>query len=235
MEHLRQAETLADPLVKESPAVPKYRVLAADVCRLMARNLLAQGDPARAETYALKAIDDLKSLASLYPELPSYLGMSLGRAYTQLEKVLAQRKQIDKARAAAELAVNYLRDALKASRESPTYRRHLWDAYFDYGKLRIPPHPREVEAVATGAEELPRLWPDNADSYTQAAWVLIQCAEAAPDRQAELLERATRVLATGVNQGKLDRRGLQQRHFERLRDREDFRRLLPPAKPPKAG
>src|SRR5262249_51916055 len=118
---------------------------------------------------------------------------------------------------------------------STTYRRDLWYAYFDYLLLRIPPHLREVEAVARDAEELPRLWPDNADSYTQAAWVLIQCAKAAPDRKDELHGRATRVLAPGVDQGKLDRRRLEQRHFDVLRDRADFRRLLPPAKPPKAG
>jgi hypothetical protein len=161
--------------------------------------------------------------------------MSLGRAYREWNRVLARRKQFDKARAAAELAVNYLRDALKASPESPTYRRHLWDALFDYGQLRIPPQLRQVEAVATDAEELPGLWPDNANSYTQAAWVLIQCAKAAPDRKDELHKRATSVLATGVNQGKLARSSLEQPHFDVIRDRKDFPRPLPPAKPPKAG
>ena len=84
-------------------------------------------------------------------------------------------------------------------------------------------------------EELPRLWPDNPDSYAQAAWFLIQCAEVSPDRRVDYYDRAVHILAQGVNRETLDRKALDQPALQPLRQREDFRRLRNPPKSPVAG
>ena len=223
VEDLRQARDLSDQLVAEFPTVPKHRVQSAEIDRLLAANLLGPGDAARAEQYARRSIEQLTKLAGQDPEMPSYLVASLGRAEWQLAKVLMRTNQVDAALAAAEMASGHHREALKSSPESPRYRQNLWDDEFALSIIRL--KHGDVAGAAADAEELPGLCPDNPDSYVQAAFLLVQCTEGSPEQKVHLYERAMKVLGEGVNQGTLDRRGLDHPGLGPLHEREDFRRL----------
>ena len=226
---LRRARDLSDPLVAEFPTVPKYRVQSAEIDRLLAANLLAPGDAVRAEEYARNAIEQLTKLAGQYPETPSYLVASLGRAEWQLAKVLMRTNRIDAALAAAEMALGHHREALKSSPESPRYRQNLWEDELVLSIIRLT--HRDVAGAASDAEELPRIRPDNPDSYVQAASLLVKCAAASPEQQVLFHDRAMTVLGEGVNHGRLDPRALDQSDLNPLRGREDFRRLRQPPSP----
>jgi tetratricopeptide (TPR) repeat protein len=233
MDDLLQAEGLTDQLVAESPNVPKHRLQSSRVCQLLSRTALSQKDAARAVAYADKSIEQLTSLKRLYPDLPSFVGGSLGRADLRSAQALQARDQTDGAREALERAIGYHRAALRSSPESPKYRRYLWDDLTARSLMRLA--HRDVEGAARDAEELPRLLPDNPNSYLQAALLLVQCAERSPDRRASFHDRAMNVLREGVDKHQLDRKQLDNPHLKALGDREDFRRLRQPPKSVPAG
>src|SRR5262249_26236122 len=93
----------------------------------------------------------------------------------------------------------------------------------------------DAAGAARDAEELPRILPDNPDSYVQAAFFLIQCAGASPGQKADFYDRAMNVLREAGNGHKYDRRALDNPELTPLRDPEDFQRLRQPPKPPVAG
>ena len=233
MVDLQRARDLSDQLVAEFPTIPKHRVQSAEIDRLLAANLRAPGDAVRAEEHARHSIEQLTKLAGQYPETPSYLVASLGRAEWQLAKVLMRTNQIAAALAAAELALGHHREALKSSPESPRYRQNLWDDESALSMIRL--KHRDVAGAARDAEELPGISPDNPDSYVQAASLLVQCAGVSPEQKDFFHDRAMKVLGEGVNHGRLDRRLLDLPGLNPLRDREDFRRLRQPPLPPIAG
>jgi hypothetical protein len=93
----------------------------------------------------------------------------------------------------------------------------------------------DPEGAAKDAEELPQLQPENPDSYTMSASLLIQCAKKVPsDRQAHFYARATEILREGVVGQKLDPSLLKRNTFDIIRDREDFPRISPAPKSPVA-
>jgi tetratricopeptide (TPR) repeat protein len=234
MDHGRQAEVLADQLVGKFPGVPRYHVQSARISQLVARILLSPTTTVLSEEYARKSVERLESLHPLDQDMPTYLGAALGRGYFRLAQALLERGKIDGAREAAERAVAYHRAALESSPESPNYRRYLWDDYcfLPFTRLGL----GDLAGAARDAEELPRIDPDNADSYTQSAYFLIQCAQkASPGQEAPFYDRAVELLRTGVNRRKLDGSRLKDRTFKPLHDREDFRHLLQSPKPPVGG
>jgi tetratricopeptide (TPR) repeat protein len=230
---LELARGLADRLVAEFPTVPKYRVQAAEVDRLLASYLRAPGDAARAEEYARASIRQLTELAGQYPEMPSYLAAAIGRSECQLAKVLMRTNRVDAALAAAESAAGHHRTALKSSPESPKYRQNLWEDQLALSMIRL--KHGDAAGAAADAEDLPVIWTDNPDSYLQAAFLLVQCAEASPEQKAHLYDRAMKVLGEGVSQGILDPRRIDQPRLGPLHDREDFRRLRQTPPTPVAG
>jgi hypothetical protein len=72
---------------------------------------------------------------------------------------------------------------------------------------------------------LPRILPENPQSYIQAAVLLVQCARVSPEQKSHFYDRAMRILRDGVNRHQLDRGLLDQPQMAPLKDREDFRRL----------
>jgi tetratricopeptide (TPR) repeat protein len=221
VDQLHRAAALSDQLVGESPNVPKYRVQSAEICRLLASNLSTPDDMARAEVYALRAIDHLTALAGRYRDIPSYLRAALGSAELQRAKVLAWRKEFDRAREAAERAVEHHQAALNSSPESPKYREKLRNDYLALSIIRL--QLRDVAGAARAAEELPRISPDHPTSDLQAAVLLIECATVSPDQRVHFYDRAMNVLVQGVDRQVLGRELLDQDALKSLRDRPDFR------------
>jgi tetratricopeptide (TPR) repeat protein len=225
MDDLRRAEALSGELDRVSPTMPRYRVQAARLCQLMAMAHLLQKKTGPAEEYARKSIERLTSLEPIYHGMPGYLRASLGRGYLRLAQVLAEKKEIDAAREAAERAAHHHQAALNASPGSPRYRQYLWDNHVFLALVRL--RLGDLEGAARDAEELPRVRPDHASSYLQSAGLLIQCArKASRGHEARFYDRAVAVLRAGVERRRLDPSRLKQPVLDPLRDREDFRHLL---------
>jgi hypothetical protein len=206
----------------------------ADACRLLA-NSLAHTDPVQAEEQARKSIELLTELAPSHSDLPTSLGASLGHAYLQLAKALLVEKRVDGARAAAERALGYLRAVLKSSPETEShyYRQWLSEDHLVLSLIRL--ELRDVAGAANDAEELPRIMPDDPNSYLRAVGLMVRCADRSPDQRAHFHGRAMDLLGTAVNQRKLDRKLLDHPVLKALRDRDDFRLMMMdlafPAKP----
>src|SRR5262249_30379597 len=150
--------------------------------------------------------EQLTKLAAQYPGAPSYLSASLGRAELQLAKVLLRRNETGGAREATERALGHHQAALRSSPGSLRYRQNLWDDHLALSFIRLQLH--DSAGAANDAEELPRIQPDSADGYVQAALLLVQCAKVSPEQKVQFHDRAMKVLGEGVKSGKLDRRGL---------------------------
>jgi tetratricopeptide (TPR) repeat protein len=215
---LRRGAEVSEQLVQEFPTVPRYRVRYADACRHLAGSL-AQTDPAHAEELARKSIELLTELAPSRSELPTYLGASLGRAYSDLGRILVREKRVDAARAAVEQALGYDRAVLNSSPESPNYRQSLWDDHRNLSFIRL--ELRDVAGAAEEAEELLRLRPDT-NSYFYAVVLLVRCAERSPDQRVHFHDRAMDLLGRAVNRWKLSRKLLDHPGLKALRDRDDF-------------
>ena len=94
----------------------------------------------------------------------------------------------------------------------------------------------ETASSANAAEELPRLRPDDVDSYRIAAVRLIKCLNAAKDQRQEYGRRAVGILQKAVDKRLIkDAKQLNFKEFRELKERDDFGRLLKSLEPPRTG
>ena len=151
-----------------------------------------------AEESALReAIEQLKMLAPGGSSVPDYANVHLGRAYCQLAKHLILSNKRDEARSAAEQAIQCNQAALELR---PENRRYLWEDYLVFSLILLK-YPDQTERAAEAALELPRLLPQDPDSYLNAAHLLARCARASKDAHRDYGGEAVQMLKKAVEKG----------------------------------
>jgi serine/threonine-protein kinase len=229
---LARALELVQSLVAEFPNVPDYRSKLAET-RHNLGTMLERSDPQRAEALLRAARSDTEDLVAAFPGVPEYV-FALGNALYCLGDLRAQSNDLAEGRRLLERAIQRLRVALESDPRSLSYRLALCLCYRDYAEVlkRLAAHV----ALAGAAQELPRLAPDDPDSYRYAAIYLAQCvalATADPtqppsDQVVQHYGRtAVELLRRAVERRLIvDPRELANENFDPIRGRDDFQKLL---------
>ena len=154
--------------------------------------------------------------------VPDYANVHLGRAYCQLARRLVLSDKRDEARSAAEQAIQCNQAALELR---PENRRYLWEDYLVFSLILLK-FPDQTERAAEAALELPRLLPQDPDSYLHAAHLLVRCAGASKDAHRDYGGEAVQMLKNAVEKGLIrDAKQLDPAKFPGLDDRDDFKEL----------
>ena len=230
---LESGMELSRQLVDLYPSLPEYRIQYANACRRLSE-VLVRIDRVRAESLSREDIRQLEMLAASYSHVPESVTAFLGRGYCQLAAILSNRNEQKEARAAVEKAIVCHQEALKVSPESPKYREWL---YNDFGSLSlILLALNDIEGAARAAEELPRLRPDQFNTYRLTVNLLMSCDRATNGRNPDHGNRAVELLREAAQKKLIhDPKQLDLDQFLPLKDRDDFRRLRESLKPPVAG
>jgi len=229
--HLERALQLLKKLVADFPDLPDHRLAFAEVANAVAYHLCSS-NPALAETTTREAVGSMDKLADHQPPVPSYLN-ALGLAYHEMawlfEKKLNKRND---ARSAIEQSIRYCREALDLSPENPEYRANLHAAIQDSSIILR--ELGETARAAEAAEQLPRVLPEDPNSYYYGAALLTKCMNASKDE--DYGRRAVVILQKAVENGLIkDAKQLDFKEFHELKERDDFRRLRQSLEPPRSG
>jgi hypothetical protein len=238
---LKRTRDLCKELVDQSQPVPDLRLDLAiadlELASCLGHNLEAprpagessssaaieHSDLLAAQESAIReAIEQLNMLGEGESGLPDYANVHLGRAYCQLAKRLILGNKPDEARSAAEQAIHYNQAALELR---PENRRYLWEDYVIFSLILLK-FPDQTERAAQAALELPRLLPQEPDSYIRAALLLARCAGASKDQAHDYGGEAVQLLKNAVEKGLIhDAKQLDPSRFSILKHRDDFKEL----------
>jgi serine/threonine protein kinase len=223
----KESTRLLEALKSRFPQLPAYRMKLALSQEALAGTVAATA-PADAEGSLRKALEEQSALRTQYPDVPEYQ-IELGRGHYQLGRLLINS---DPAAAIAELEkADVLYKEVLTTRPGAEQvlgfvldnRLLLVHAFIYAGRL-----PEGMVA----AEQLPSFHPDEPRFYSNAAALMIKCAQAAADtpdgrKQAEDgFARAVGILRKAV-QAKVisSRTSLEIKDFAPLQDRPDFKEL----------
>jgi tetratricopeptide (TPR) repeat protein len=224
---------LQGKLVADFPRMPEYRYRLA-LTRLTFGTALEKVNPAEAEATLRESLKDHEALAATYAGVPEYV-FALGNVLFCLGDLRAQRGELSQARSDLNRAIHLQRNALDANPRNPSYRRALRLSYQDYAVVnrQLGLHAEAAAAV----EELPRLAPDDADSYRSAAFCLAQCvdlaardAQLSQDKKGPLQQAYARSAVEWLRKAFekrliADPHELDNRSLDPIREREDFQKL----------
>ena len=229
---LLHALELQQSLVAEFPNVPDYRSKVA-LTRLNLGTMLERTDPHRAEALLRAARTENEDLVAAFPGVPEYV-FALGNALYCLGDLRAQGNDLAEARRLLEKAIQRLRVALESDPRSLSYRLSLCLCYRDYAEV-LKRQAAHAE-LADAAQELPRLAPDDPDSFRYAAIYLAQCVALAaadtklaqPDPVVQHYARTAVGLLRKAFERRLivDPRELANDNLDPIRQRDDFQKLL---------
>jgi serine/threonine-protein kinase len=224
----REAIALLEALAAEFPRSPEYRQALA-VTRLNLGALLEPADAAAAARAYQDALAIQERLTASFPGVPEYR-LALGRTLYSQARLRVAADDPAGARVLLARAIGYHKALLADEPRNPRVRVLLRD---DYGVLCLAliRSGADVEA-ASAAEELPRIFPDDAQEHLRAAGFLAECARlaaAAPDggpREDAYLRRAIALLRQAAAKHLLrDPKVLRIKELAPLRPRAEFQEL----------
>jgi hypothetical protein len=189
---------------------------------------LAATTPEEAEASLKKALDEQSILQAEYPGVPEYQ-RTVGRGHYQLSLLLVRSKPAE-AVLEAEKAQALHQQVLLTRPDSEPDQRFVMEDQILLSQALIAAG-RLPEAMAV-AEQLPSIRPADPRLIAHAVGLLIRCAGAVKDtsegrKQAEdCLARAVGMLRNAVRAKVIRSRAtLDEKDFDRLRDRDDFKTL----------
>ena len=101
----------------------------------------------------------------------------------------------------------------------------MWEDYLVFSLILLK-FPDQAERAAEAALELPRLLPQEPDSYLRAAHLLARCAGASKDAHRDYGGEAVQMLKNAVEKGLIrDAKQLDPAKYSVLKDRDDFKEL----------
>ena len=149
------------------------------------------------ESAIREAIEQLKMLAAGRPASPTTPTFILGGRTANWRSGWFSMIKPEEARRAAEQAIHYNQAALELR---PENRRYLWEDYVVFSLILLK-FPDQTEQAAQAALELPRLLPQDPDSYIRAASLLARCARASKDQARDYGGQAVQLLKNAVEKG----------------------------------
>jgi len=231
LKNLERALQLLKELVADFPDLPDHRLELVYAANWVAFHL-SSSNPALAEATSREAVGAMTKLADHQPPVAGYL-YAVGRAYQDMAVLFETKlKKRNDARLAIEQSIHYCRKALELSPENPEYRKKLRALIGDSSYILR--GLGETAGAAAAAEELPRVLPEDLNSYYDAAAILMKCKRASKDE--DYGRRAVVTLRKAVEKGLIrEPKQLDLKDFQDLKERDDFRRLRQSLEPPRAG
>jgi serine/threonine protein kinase len=231
---LREALALRTELVRDFPKRFDYRHRLAEVRRLLGSLLCQTGRHRDAEDAFRADLKVQEQLVTAYPNVPEYQAV-LGCALDNLAILLLDRNRLSEARDCLTRAIHHHRIALGANERNQYYREFLRIDIINLAEIHA--NLGAHAAAAAAAEELPDLAQDNPELYGDAARILARCAALAegdpklsePQRQVQeqsYARRAIELLRQAFGKGLRNLDELNQPEYDRLRRRDDFRKLF---------
>jgi tetratricopeptide (TPR) repeat protein len=233
-EALDQARVLLTDLIRVFPKRFDYRHRLAEVRGAQGVLQAETGHPDEAESIFREDLDAARGLVAHDPDVPVYHS-TLGCALDNLATLMRKRDQPDEAYRLLIEAIGHHRIALESNVRNRLYGLFLRN---DWTKVAAIHRDRqEHAALATVAEELPRIVPDDPTLYVRAAWYLaFASALAAQDPALSPAERtahsqdharrAVELLREAFRRGFNDAEQLEQPDYAPLQGRDDFQQLL---------
>jgi hypothetical protein len=214
------------------PDIPEYQQLYANAA-FMQNALEFNHDPQKARAAMRTALARQEALVRKYPDVRAYAD----RYYQNLAREAGLLRTVDPKAAlqSLETATAYHKAMVKFWPEGPTYRAELREDEVVRAHVLIA--LGDYEAVVTVAEELPKLLPEDGQSYLGAVVTLCHGLSAIEaDRRLEasrrsdltkkLADRAMAILRDAVKRGYIRRVApLDLPDLAPLKQREDFKRL----------
>ena len=223
----KESVRLLETLKSRFPAIPAYRMKLA-VSNVALGESLAGTTPDEAEACLRKALDEQSVLLAEYPGVPEYQ-RTVGRGHYQLSLLLVRSKPAEAVLEAEKAKALHQQVLLTRPDSEPDQRLVMVDQIL-LGQALIA--AGRLEEAMAAAEQLPSLRPADPRIYTHAVGLLIGCAGAVKDtsegrKQAEdCLARAVGMLRNAVRAKVIRSRAtLDEKDFDRLRDRDDFKAL----------
>jgi tetratricopeptide (TPR) repeat protein len=217
------------------PDTPAGQARFAVVCNKLGAILSSAGRPEDAATAYGKALPIQEKLVADLSHVAEYQS-DLGATLHNLADLRGDRGDFPEARALLERAVRHQRLAWKAHPQNPTYRQFLRNHYWLLADVLV--QLKDHAAAARAAGELPTVIPEGGEEYFRAAGFLARCVPLA-EKDADLTDARRKELATTYADEALKRlreavdRGWKnvqplnnEKTFDSLRKREDFRKLL---------
>jgi tetratricopeptide (TPR) repeat protein len=208
-----------------------YRQARAVLEKLLAGNARGQAVYQSELGTVLNALADLLFKRSHLAEAGQYLDLRLrlasGQPLDALGVLVRARAALVEARNCLAQAVVCQRAALDADQQNANYRRFLHDHYLALALVQL--RLGNPDAAARAAGELPVLFPDEPDSYVTGAEVLARCvllAAGDPLRVESFGRQAVQLLRQALAKGLQNVEKLKVHHFDSLRRRPDFNKLL---------
>jgi tetratricopeptide (TPR) repeat protein len=149
-------------------------------------------------------------------------------------RILLMLNKRDDARSEIEQSISDCRRALELNPENGDYRSNLHELIADSAIILL--ELGHTAMAAKAAEELPRLRPQDLNSYYRAAILLTDCLTASKDESEDYGGRAVGVLQQAVNRGLIkEKKQLNHTEFRPLKLRDDFDKLYKSIQPPRAA
>ncbi len=232
----RKAMSLWAGLVNEFPANPVHRWRLGMIYSNLGGTFCELKHFEEAEEMIKKALSIRQQFATDFPGVPSYQH-DLGITLNNLGAIARDSGKPEKAREHWEAAIRHHWEAVKARPQNNSYREALNESSKNLTRVLFFQMRKHAEAAQSARESL-KIFPERGEEYWRLGHVLANCMLLAekdeqlpPERRKalaqEYADEAVKSLWEAVRRGFSNPNHLRTSNdFNRLRQREDFKKLL---------